>query len=167
MLRFYVHDVRFEKRLFISVRFVLSLRFCSCQVYESRNQHEEADKVRMEIEASEARIAAFEKSTQNGTGGGDSSQPQSATPTKPQVDFFNPTPEMKADALDKGLDLDDPAVLKILQKLQVGNDCPVLKNMQFLHSCSTQKSNTHCLERGLCSVEEVKGNHCPFYDSVI
>jgi hypothetical protein len=26
---------------------------------------------------------------------------------------------MKADALDKGLDLDDPAVLKILQKLQV------------------------------------------------
>jgi hypothetical protein len=103
------------------------------QVYESRNQHEEADKVRLEIEASEKRIAAFEKSTQNGKGGGGSSQPQSATATKPQVDFFNPTPEMKADALDKGLDLDDPAVLKILQKLQVGNDCPVLKNMQFFN----------------------------------
>jgi hypothetical protein len=80
-------------------------------VYESRNQHDEALAINAEIKASEARVAAFEATQAHG---------YAPPPSAMKADFFHPTPAMKAEAAAKGIDLDDPAVLKILQKLQVG-----------------------------------------------
>jgi len=77
------------------------------QVYESRGQDEEADNVRDEIKKCTERIAAHEaqrKAAQSGD--------------MVAIDFDNPTEEMKRDALEKGIDLDNAAVRELLKRLQ-------------------------------------------------
>lgn len=48
-----------------------------------------------------------------------------AAQSSPVVDFRNPTPEMKEDAKSRGIDLDDPAVVEMIEQLQREKENPV------------------------------------------
>ncbi|KAJ8608123.1 hypothetical protein CTAYLR_010248 [Chrysophaeum taylorii] len=49
---------------------------------------------------------------------------QKLAETPPKLDFRNPTKEMREDALNRGIDLTDPAVLDLLDQLQLEKDDP-------------------------------------------
>jgi len=89
------------------------------QALKQANKHEDADRVRREISESEGRIQDFAKRKRDhqrldaGKMG-----PNEA----PHIDFFNPTEQMIKDAAAKDLDLRDPAVLSMLQKLQSAHE---------------------------------------------
>jgi len=85
------------------------------QMYEQNNRHDDADRIRKDVETAKQNFSKFQKQKTE----------QSSKPQTTQADFFNPTEDMKKDAKERGLDLDDPMVLDMLQKLQKSHESGV------------------------------------------
>jgi len=71
------------------------------QEYEAAGRAKDADELRKGVDEAKRKLARARR----------------ARP--PRMDFRNPTPEMAADAKRRGVDLDDPRVVAMLEELQL------------------------------------------------